>query len=124
MVDGKPDGYWKNYYKNGKLKIEGNRKNFLLDSLWKFYSEKGRITKTINYKDGKKDGYSCTYDTSEKIVLRELFVNDIKQGMTTAYYVSGKTKQTTPYVNGKPDGISYELSQDSLVIAIYKYKFN
>lgn len=122
MKDGKPDGYWKNYYKNGKLKIEGNRKNFLLDTLWKFYSENGRLTKTINYKEGKKDGYVCTYDTAEKLITREVFVNDIKQGISKSYYTSGKTKQTIPYMNGKPDGISYELSQDSVVIAIYKYK--
>ena len=24
MKNGKPDGYWINYYKNGKIKIEGN----------------------------------------------------------------------------------------------------
>lgn len=122
MKDGKPDGYWKNYHRNGKMKIEGNRKNFQLDSVWKFYSENGRLTKTINYKEGKKDGFVCNYDTAERIVSREVYVNDIKQGLTTHFYPSGKTKQTTPYVNGKPDGTSYELSEDSLVIAIYKYK--
>lgn len=122
MVDGKPDGYWKNYYKNGKIKIEGNRKNFMLDSLWKFYSEKGRLTKTINYKEGKKDGFVCTYDTAEKLISKEVFINDIKQGVSKIFYTSGKTKQTVPYINGKPDGISYELSEDSLVITIYKYK--
>ena len=54
MRDGKADGYWKNYYKNGQIKIEGNRKNFLLDSIWKFYTEKGKITKAVNYLEGKK----------------------------------------------------------------------
>jgi uncharacterized protein len=122
MKDGKPDGYWKNYYKNGKLKIEGNRKNFLLDSIWKFYAENGKLTKTISYNEGKKDGFTCTYDTAQKLSTREVFVNDIKQGMTQYFYPSGKTKQFLPYVNGKPEGISYELSQDSTVIAIYRYK--
>lgn len=122
MKDGKPDGYWKNYYKNGKMKIEGNRKNFLLDSLWKFYSEKGKLTKSIYYKEGKKDGLVCTYDTSEIIISKEIYVNDIKQGISKTYYTTGRTKQTTPYINGKPDGTSYELSEDSTVIAIYKYK--
>jgi hypothetical protein len=27
LRDGKPDGSWKTYYSNGKLKTEGNRKN-------------------------------------------------------------------------------------------------
>ena len=53
-VMAKQTGIGKNYYKNGKLKIEGNRKNFLLDSIWKFYSERGKITKAVNYNEGKK----------------------------------------------------------------------
>ena len=34
LRDGKPDGYWKNYYTDGTIKSEGNRINFLLDSIW------------------------------------------------------------------------------------------
>jgi uncharacterized protein len=49
-------------------------------------------------------------------------VNDIKQGQTRFLYPNGKIKQTLPYNNGKPDGISYEFSQDSMIIAIYEYK--
>jgi len=29
MKDGKPDGYWKNYHKNGKVKIEGTARIFI-----------------------------------------------------------------------------------------------
>ena len=80
MHDGKADGYWKNYYKNGKLKIEGNRKNFQLDSIWKFYSERGKITKAVNYSEGKKNGFTLTYDTNQLVTYKENFINDIKQG--------------------------------------------
>jgi len=92
-----------------------------LDSIWKFYSEKGKITKSIAYKEGKKNGYTFVFDTAQKPVSREIFVNDIKQGVTKYFYPSGKTKQTLPYINGKPDGIAYELSEDSTVISISKY---
>ena len=34
VVNGKPEGYWKSYFENGKIKSEGNRKNFMLDSLY------------------------------------------------------------------------------------------
>ena len=122
MKDGKPDGYWINYSKTGKIKIEGNRKNFLLDSLWKFYDDKGKLTKTINYKEGKKNGLTSIYDTSQVIVTTENYINDIKQGSTRTFYKSGKTKSTTPYIKGKLDGVGYEYSQDSLIIAISNYK--
>lgn len=122
MRDGKADGYWKNYYKNGQVKIEGNRKNFQLDSVWKFYTEKGKITKSVNYLEGKKNGYTFNYDTNQRVSSKEAFVNDIKQGYSFVYYPSGKTKLMTPYLKGKPDGIAYEYSEDSVIISIMKYQ--
>jgi antitoxin component YwqK of YwqJK toxin-antitoxin module len=122
MRDGKADGYWKNYYKNGKLKIEGNRKNFQLDSVWKFYSEKGKITKSVNYLEGKKNGYTFNYDTNQRVSSKEAFINDIKQGNSFTYYPSGKTKLLMPYLKGKPDGYAYEYSEDSVIISIMKYQ--
>ena len=71
---------------NGNLKIEGNRKNFLLDSIWKFYSERGKITKAINYSEGKKNGFVLTYDTNQLVTNKEIFMNDIKQGNSVSYY--------------------------------------
>jgi antitoxin component YwqK of YwqJK toxin-antitoxin module len=122
MRDGKADGYWKNYYKNGLLKIEGNRKNYVLDSIWNFYSDNGKITKAVNYLDGKKNGYTLSYDSNQRISGKEFFINDIKQGNSFWYYPSGKTKQVTPYVKGKPDGYAYEFSEDSIIISIIKYQ--
>ena len=122
MREGKADGYWKNYYKNGVLKIEGNRKNFALDSIWKFYNDKAKITKAVNYLEGKKNGFTISYDTNQLVSSKETFINDIKQGNSFWYYPSGKTKQVTPYVKGKPDGYSYEFSEDSTIISIIKYQ--
>ncbi len=123
MKDGKPDGYWKNYNRNGKLKIEGNRKNFLLDSLWKFYDDKGRISKTIYYKDGKKNGMVNVYDTTMALVSSENYVNDIKEGLMTTFYRSGKIKSTVPYIHGKMEGTAYEFAQfDTLIVSLSLYK--
>lgn len=122
MKNGKPDGYWKNYYRTGKLKIEGNRKNYLLDSLWKFYDEKGRITKTINYREGKKNGPTDIYDTSMVLLSTENYVDDVKEGALKTFYRSGRVKSTVPYVKGKIEGIAYEFSQDSLITAMSVYK--
>ena len=38
--DGKPDGEWKSYYITGGIKSEGRRRNFSLDSIWVFYTQK------------------------------------------------------------------------------------
>ena len=33
LRNGKPDGYWKSYSESGRIKSEGNRVDFKLDSL-------------------------------------------------------------------------------------------
>lgn len=122
MRDGKPDGFWKNYYLNGNLKIAGNRKNFQLDSTWSFYDEKGRIQRAVNYKEGKKNGITNLYDTLGRVTSSETFKNDIKEGVAKKFYQSGKIKTIINYVNGKQDGTAYEFAEDSTVISIVNYK--
>jgi antitoxin component YwqK of YwqJK toxin-antitoxin module len=122
MVDGKPDGYWRNYYPSGKLKNEGNRKNKELDSVWKFYTESGKIQKTYNYNLGKKNGSLFTYDTTGKISFCDNFINDIRSGKSYSYYNSGCTHFVVPYINGRADGEAIEYSEDSVKIGITIYK--
>ena len=120
MRQGKPDGYWKNYYASGILKSEGNRLDFELDSLWKFYDDEGRIILEINYADGKKNGYRTTHQGSE--ILKENFVDDIKQGNSLVLFPNGKTKIKTPFVNGLEEGIAREYDLNGNIIQLITYK--
>ena len=95
LRNGKPDGYWRNYFPSGKLKIEGNRKNFLLDSTWKFYSEKGYLTKSIEYNEGQKHGPTITYDSLGRIRAIESFSNDVKEGYSKTFYPTGTANTIT-----------------------------
>ena len=36
LKDGQPEGWWKSYNEQGVLVSEGNRKDHLLDSVWKW----------------------------------------------------------------------------------------
>ena len=58
MRNGKPDGFWKTYYPSGIMKSEGNRTNFLLDSIWVFYNEVGDTLQKVNYIMGKRNGFT------------------------------------------------------------------
>lgn len=120
MLNGKPNGYWKNYYPNGVLKSEGNRKDYLLDSLWKFYSEEGKIILEINYYKGKKNGYRTTYQDNE--VIKENFINDVKQGNSLTFYPNNKIKFKTPFVNGLEEGVAREYSLNGNIIQLVTYK--
>lgn len=120
MVDGKPDGHWKNYWENGNLKSEGNRKNFLLDGPWKFYDQQGELRLVINYRDGVKHGYRITYTPDERI--EELFENDIKQGNTYHYDADGFLTRVTPFENGRENGYVKYFDRDSLVTILMEYR--
>ena len=61
LKDGKPEGYWKSYYRNGNLKTEGNRVAHQLADRWKFYNEEGVLTLTIDYQKGIKNGFRKTF---------------------------------------------------------------
>jgi len=119
LVNGKPDGYWKSYNEKGTLVSEGNRKNFLLDSVWVFYSNAGEKTVEISYLKGKKDGFKKQYLEDEIIVEEwrtDTLVNAIK-----AFYKTGKLKRFTPVEEGKAHGLEKEFNKEGLVIVVSKY---
>jgi antitoxin component YwqK of YwqJK toxin-antitoxin module len=119
LVNGKPDGYWKSYNEKGTLVSEGNRKNFLLDSVWIFYSTSGDKSMEISYKEGKKHGLKKQYFNDETVVeewKEDTLINAIK-----AYYLSGELKRLTPLVDGKPQGLEKEFNKVGVVIVVSKY---
>ena len=99
---------------------EDNRKNFELDSLWKFYNENGKLTMEIKYQKGKKDGIRCPF--LDKETIEESFSDDIKQGLTKYYYPNEKIKQIIPFDNGLEHGVSKKFDEDSIIISIIEFK--
>lgn len=118
----KPNGYWKNWYENGNMKSEGNRKNFVLDSTWKFYDIEGKLTTSIEYKEGKKNGRKTLYDSEGNVYSEEYFVNDVRDGDYSVYHKNGKLRQTIRFEKGVEQGISYELNNIGVVVTIIEYK--
>ena len=120
LVNGKPEGYWKNYHENGQLKSEGNRKNFLLDGIWKFYDEEGTLTLEISYKEGKRQGDRVVWLKDE--VIRENFENDVRQGLTRHFDRQDRLLKTVPYVNGLEDGMSFAYDTTGTIIELVQYR--
>src|SRR5690554_5808789 len=122
LEDGKPNGYWINYYENGEKKSEGNRKNFELDGTWKFYDEEGFLKNKIQYKNGKKDGVQEAYENGY-LVKKEEYINDTIVGRAYTYYPdsSQQVKTETPYKNSLKDGIAFRYSKDGRLIELITY---
>ena len=102
------------------MKSEGNRKDFLLDSLWKFYDEEGKIILEINYEAGKKNGFRITYQGDE--VSKENFVNDTKEGPSFILFENGSVKMKIPFINGLEEGMAREYNLDGIIIQLILYK--
>ncbi|MEG2071432.1 MAG: hypothetical protein RR034_08685, partial [Bacteroidales bacterium] len=119
LVNGQPEGWWKSYSEQGILLSEGNRKNYLLDSVWTFYNLKGEKTLEINYSEGKKNGNRIQYFENEYVVENWHF--DTLRGSVNTYHVKGWLKKTTPYEDGLPHGMEKELNDTGLVVMIARY---
>jgi len=57
------EGYYKGYYKNGILKVEGILSIGVEELLWKYYNKKGKLKNEINY---PKNEYPPQIDILEK----------------------------------------------------------
>jgi antitoxin component YwqK of YwqJK toxin-antitoxin module len=119
LVNGKPDGYWKSYNEKGVLVSEGNRKDFLLDSVWVFYSPSGEKNLEISYLENKKHGLRKQYLDEETVV--EEWNNDTLINAIQVFFKTGELKRHTPLIEGKPHGLEKEFNKDGLVIVVSKY---
>ena len=80
-LDGKPEGKWLEFYKNGNLKSIINWKNGKLTGKYIVYDKNGKKSTEAIYKDGKENG---------KYFL---------------YYSNGNIRTKGEYENGKPIGV-------------------
>ena len=122
LVEGKPDGYWKNYFDTGVMKSEGNRKDFQLDSTWKFYRLDASLQQSIEYKVNVKYGEESYYDSLGRKERTTSYINDIKSGPAAEYYSSGKQKIAFNYVNNQIEGKYFEYAEDGRIITRRTYK--
>ena len=122
LVEGKPDGYWKNYFDTGVIKSEGNRKEFQLDSTWKFYRLDASLQQSIEYKANVKYGEESYYDSLGRKERTTSYINDIKSGPAAEYYSSGKQKIAFNYVNNQMEGKYFEYAEDGRIITRRTYK--
>lgn len=119
IVDGKPEGWWKSYNEKGVLISEGNRKNFLLDSLWTFYNDDSSLKMKCFYLQGRKNGEQTVFENGGRTVTT--WNNDTIVGLVKTFNKDNQLVKTVPYVNGLPDGLAKEFNDTGLVVAVTKY---
>jgi uncharacterized protein len=93
VEDGSKNGPWKEFYKDGVLKAEGNYTNDTKTGLWKYYHPNGQLEQI-----GK---YNAAGDP---------------EGPWRWYYASGNMLREENYYRGKRDGYLEEFTEDGGII--------
>ena len=102
-----PDGKWKWFYDDGKLRKTGYYTHGLKNGYFKEYDRDGNLISVVKYVNGEKE---------EK--TEELTKLDIK----TDYWPNGKPKIVATYKNGVPEGVRREYNENGEVEKSYIFK--
>ena len=128
-----PNGKYIEYYKNGQIKVQGNNKDGKRDGEFKAFLRNGKSAGSVFYKDGKiikstlvnsmKDNASFSLATdinynlnSNEIItdefpnglLKQYFIynkNRLLDGESREYYEEGDIKSISHFKNHIPDGV-------------------
>lgn len=115
--NGKRDGFWREYYDNGKLKLEGNYVVGERDGLWKEYHNSGHLKMEGTYKDGKQDGLWKEYNYDGELQSEIGYKNGKKDGVYKTYGSKGHPLDDGQYKDDKKDGFwkyydSFDLKEE------------
>jgi antitoxin component YwqK of YwqJK toxin-antitoxin module len=141
---GRKQGFWKKYSKD-TLKYEGQFKDDIPQGEFKYYfpngkmkaltnySDNGKIAKTIlyhpdgkkngegTYVDKKKDGLWVYFGTNGVKISEENYKMGVKTGVWKYFYDDGRINRIENYNNNLKDGEWMEFYQDSVLKAEGNY---
>ena len=60
--DSKLDGFWTEWYENGRKKVKGINKDGRRDGLWTWWYENGQKKEEVTFKDGEMISNKCWYE--------------------------------------------------------------
>ena len=91
-LNGKQDGKWISFYKNGNIKSIINWKDGKLNGKYIIYENNGMKSTETVYKDGKENGYYYLYNTNGTYRTKGAYVMGKPVGEWEYYDKNGKLK--------------------------------
>lgn len=101
---GEKEGFWKEYFPDGKLKAAGNYDKDQKTGLWKYYFNSGQIEQVGTFKNGEPDSTWKWYFSNGKIEREEQFLDGLADGLMTEYDPGGHVVTQGDYIEGKKEG--------------------
>lgn len=102
--NGKAEGKWTYWYKDGQVKREGNYESDYREGEWNFYHRNGKILCKPVYKEGDLDGNYKEYYDNGDIKLDKNFSKGKSHGEFTVYFEGNKIKRKGSYEKDSLDG--------------------
>lgn len=116
---GERDGYWKEYYDDGKLRAEGKYSKDVKDGIWKYYHTGGTTEQFGLYSKGRPEGEWQWYYPGGQILREETYYNGLPDGLMTEYDEAGNIITKGEYVEGKEEGTWFYRVGDNETEGIY-----
>jgi antitoxin component YwqK of YwqJK toxin-antitoxin module len=133
------DGYYREYFLNGQLFVEGQYERGVPVGEWKYFHDSGNLAKTVKYengkphgevevrrpdgtleakrvyKDSKRDGEWVVYDRTGEKRLRELHYSEGEpDGVWKTWHNNGQLAQEQPFKGGKANGLVTEWDENGV----------
>ena len=101
------------YHDNGRIKAQGNIKNGKKDGVWKLYSSRGKMIKSITYASGEiiRDTESSKKDS----------LQPLREGAHVNYHENGRIKISGTFKKNKKSGEWREYDKRGTIISITIY---
>ena len=121
-----PNGKYIEYYKNGQIKVQGNNKDGKRDGEFKAFLRNGKSAGSVFYKDGKiikstlvnsmrdNASFSLTTDINYNLNSNEIITDEFPNGLLKQYFIYNK--------NGLLDGESREYYEEGDIKSISHFK--
>lgn len=93
---------WQFFYPNGQLEEKGKYVDNDPDSTWKWYYEDGKLLRTEHFYKGQMDGELTEYSHQGKIITQGEYIEGKKEGLWTTFV--GKSKIEENYAEGLLNG--------------------
>ena len=119
----KKNGFYKEWFDNGQIKITGNYNKNLKDGEWINYYISGKIMSKENYKNDQINGEFIEYYENDQIKQKYVMMNNLLEGKLLVWYSSGKKHNEINYKFGKKNGITREWNEDGELIKEMTYEF-
>ncbi len=100
-VNGKKEGLWRLWHRNGNLHMEGSKVDGIKDGQHKEYFENGKLKLEEHYDLGKKVGKWLEYRSDGSLFSEVNFRDDIKHGKSIIYQEDGTERMTEVFENGR-----------------------